>query len=80
MIRPIILSILSCAYLSASTPVSIAMTSDLNLSSNQLKQLQQIDETVAQVKRHSYVKQIEVLTPQQRKIFFSHHKPLYEND
>lgn len=74
MIRPLIFSILSCASLWASTPTPIAMASDLNLTTNQMKQLQRIDATVEQVKRHSQAKQIAVLTPQQRKLFFARHK------
>lgn len=80
MIRSVILPLLSCAYLSASTPTPIDMASDLNLSANQIKQLQQIDTTVEQVKRHSHAKQIEVLNPQQRKLFFARYKTLCTND
>lgn len=75
MIRLLILSALSCAYLAASTPTPI-MASDLDLSTNQIKQLQRIDATVEQVKRHSQAKKIEVLTPHQRKLFFARQKTL----
>jgi hypothetical protein len=80
MIRSIILPLLSCTYLSASTPSPIDMASDLNLSTNQIKQLQQIDTTVEQVKRHSHAKQIEVLNPEQRKLFFARYKTICTND
>jgi len=80
MIRSILLPLLSCTYLLASTPSPIDMASDLNLSTNQIKQLQQIDTTVEQVKRHSHAKQIEVLNPQQRKLFFARYKTLCTND
>jgi hypothetical protein len=80
MIRALILSTLSCAYLSASIPTPLAMASDLNLSSTQIKQLQRIDATIEQVKRHSYAKQIEVLRPEQRKLFFGRNKSLYNNN
>jgi hypothetical protein len=76
MIRLLILSALSCAYLVASTQNPISIASDLNLTENQVKQLQRIDATVEQVKRHSHAKQIEVLTPQQRKLFLSRQKSL----
>jgi hypothetical protein len=80
MIRSIILPLLSCTYLSASTPSPIDMASDLNLSANQIKQLQQIDTTIEQVKRHSHAKQIEVLNPEQRKLFFARYKTICTND
>ncbi len=76
MIRLFILSAVSCAYLTASTPTPIAMASDLNLTESQVKQLQRIDATVEQVKRHSQAKQIEVLTPQQRKLFCARQKSI----
>lgn len=71
MIRSFILSSLSCAFVWASTPTPIAMASDLNLTANQIKQLQRIDATVDHVQRYSHAKRIEVLTPQQRKLFFA---------
>jgi hypothetical protein len=80
MIRSIILPLLSCTYLAASTPSPIDMASDLNLSANQIQQLKQIDTTVEQVKRHSHAKQIEVLNPEQRKLFFARYKTLCTND
>jgi hypothetical protein len=76
MIKSLILSTLSCAYLSASMPTPISMASDLNLSTEQLQQLQRIDATVEQVKRHTNARQIEVLTPQQRKLFFARQKSM----
>ncbi len=76
MIRLLVLSALSCAYLMASTPTPIAMASDLNLTEIQVKQLQRIDATLEQVKRLSQAKQIEVLTPQQRKLFLARQKSL----
>lgn len=74
MIRSLILTAASCAYLSASTPTPMAMASELNLSTTQIQQLQRIDATVEQVKRHSNAKKIEVLTPEQRKLFFARQK------
>jgi len=76
MIRFFVLLAISCAYLAASTPAPIAMASDLNLTEDQIKQLQRINATVEQVKRHSEAKQIEVLTPQQRELFFARRKSL----
>lgn len=76
MIRLLILTTFSCAYLSASTPTPISMASELNLTTTQIQQLQRIDATVEQVKRHSNAKQIEVLTPDQRKLFFARKKSL----
>ena len=76
MIRLLVLSALSCAYLAASTPTPITMSSDLNLTENQVKQLQRIDASLEQVKRHSHAKQIEVLNPHQRKLFCSRQKNL----
>ena len=80
MIRFVILPILSCAYLAASTPTPIDMASDLNLTANQIKQMKQIDTTVEQVKRHSYARKIEVLNPEQRKLFFARYKTICTND
>lgn len=74
MIRPLMFFALSCACIWASPKTPIAMASDLNLTANQIKQLQRIDATVEQVKRHSNAKRIEVLTPQQRKLFFARQK------
>ncbi len=76
MIRPLIFFILSYPCIWASTQTPIAMASDLNLTTNQIKQLQRIDATVEQVKRHSNAKRIEVLTPQQRKLFCNRQKNL----
>jgi hypothetical protein len=76
MMRLVLLSLLGFAYLGASTPTPIAMATDLNLSSSQIKKLERIDATVAQVNRHSYAKRIEVLTPEQRKVFFARQKTL----
>ncbi|MDD2780453.1 hypothetical protein [Sulfuricurvum sp.] len=76
MMRLLVLSTLSCAYLAASTSTPITMSSDLNLTENQVKQLQRIDATLEQVKRHTYAKQIEVLNPYQRKLFCARQKSL----
>lgn len=74
MIRSLIFSSLSCAYLWASTPTPISMASDLKLTTQQIKQLERIDAAVDHVQRYSYSKRIEVLTPQQRKLFFARQK------
>ena len=60
--------------LMASSPTPMAMASDLNLSAAQIKKLERIDATVEQVQRYSHAKRIEVLTPQQRKLYFSRKK------
>ncbi len=74
MFRPTLLALTTCVTLTASTPSPIAMANDLNLSTDQIKQLQRIDATLEQVKRISDAKKIEVLTPEQRKMYLSKYK------
>ncbi|MDD2839450.1 MAG: hypothetical protein AB7U44_03090 [Sulfuricurvum sp.] len=79
MLRTLVLSTLAFTFLSASVPSPMSMATDLNLSTQQIKKLQRIDAAVEQVKRHSYAKQIEVLTPDQRTRFCTRQKPLCDN-
>ena len=74
MFRSVLLTLSVSTLLAASTPSPISMANDLNLSTNQIKQLQRIDATLEQVKRISQAKQIEVLTPAQRKTYLSRYK------
>jgi hypothetical protein len=80
MFRFLITSVFSYVYLMASTSSPMVMASDLNLTQNQIKQLQRIDATVEEVKRYSHAKRIEVLTPQQRKLFLARQKTTCNND
>lgn len=79
MFRLFTLLVFGYGCLAASSPTPMAMASELNLSAHQIKQLERIDATVEQVQRHSRAKRIEVLTPQQRKIYFSRHKTYCDN-
>lgn len=74
MIRFFFSAILSSLSLVAIPLTPIQMASDLNLTHNQIRELQRIDASVEQVKRHSQAKQIEVLTPEQRLRFISRQK------
>lgn len=74
MFRPTFLTLAACIALTASTPSPMAMANDLNLSANQIKQLQRIDATLEHVKRISDAKKIEILTPEQRKMYLSKYK------
>lgn len=74
MSKSILVMLIGYTYLLASAPSPMLMSTDLNLSTNQIKQLQRIDATLEQVKRLSEVKKIEVLTPKQRKLYLSRYK------
>lgn len=79
MSRILVLSAFAFTLLNASVPSPISMAADLNLSTQQIKELQRIDAAVEQVKRHSYARQIGVLTPDQRAMFCARQKSLCDN-
>lgn len=76
MIRIYFSAVFLSLNLAAMPLTPIQMASDLNLTNNQLRELQRIDASVEQVKRHSQAKQIEVLTPEQRVRFITRQKSL----
>lgn len=66
--------IVSAPFVFGAAPTPIAMADDLNLSPEQVRKLERIDATVDQVQRYSQAKRLEVLTPDQRKLYFSRYK------